>query len=181
MSDAETPAWVAGYYSRSRTRLLARLRVLRAYELEDDLLQAAFIALIRKAREGITFETDRAADAYVFTTCKNLYISLMRSPEWRTKPETTETLETHLGVAPSAEDAYLDIAEMINNRRTADELLANLRTEHRYHLELWASGEFKLPEIATLIGKSPGAEKVQRHRLLSRLRGTVERVKEAGK
>ncbi|MFG3263400.1 RNA polymerase sigma factor [Streptomyces bobili] len=181
MSDAETPAWVAGYYVRSKTRLLARLHVLRAHELVDDLLQSAFMKLIVKAREGLTFETDQAADAYVFMTCKNEYIDSMRGPRGDTQAAATEMIEPHLEAVPSAEDSYLDIVRMINNRRTADHLLENLATEHRYHLELWASGDFMPSEIATLIGKTSGAERTQRHRLLKRLRGTIERAKEAGK
>ncbi|MEU9355035.1 sigma-70 family RNA polymerase sigma factor [Streptomyces griseoloalbus] len=182
MSDAETPAWVAGYYRRSKTRLLARLQILRAHELADDLLQSAFMKLIVQARkEGLAFEDDRAADAYIFRTCKNEYIDLTRGPRGRTEAAATETLEPHLDPEPSAENTYLDIVRMINDRRTADELLANLATEHRYHLELWASGDFTLEEIAALIGKTRGAERTQRHRLLSRLSGAVERAKEAGK
>ncbi|MFE6639583.1 RNA polymerase sigma factor [Streptomyces tendae] len=181
MSDAETPAWVAGYYSRARTRLLARLRVLRAHELVDDLFHNAFAKLIVKAQKGETFENDRVADAWIFTVCKNDYISMMRGVSGRTEARPTEALEPHVGTVPSAEDAHLDIVDMINNQRTADELLANLRVEHRYHLELWASGDFTLAEIATLIGKTSGAERTQRHRLLARLRGTIERAKEAGK
>lgn len=181
VSDAETPAWVAGYYRRSKRRLLSRLHVLRAPDHTDDLLQYAFMKLIERARAGLTFDTDQQADAYVFTTCKNEYLDWMRGPRGRTQAEATELIEPHLKAVSSAEDTYLDILRMINDRQTADELLGNLSTEQRYHLELWASGDFALSEIATLIGKKEAAERTQRHRLLKRLRGTVERAKEAGK
>jgi RNA polymerase sigma factor (sigma-70 family) len=182
VSDAETPAWVEEYYQRSKPRLLKRLRVLRARELEDDLLQSAFMKLLVRARKGLpAFENDALADSYIFATCKNEYISAMRGPRGLTHAAATDVIEPHLQAEASAEESYMDLLRVMSERHEAERLLGNLPVEHRHHMELWSSGDFTPSEIATLMGKTGGAERTQRHRLLKRLRGMVDREREAGK
>ena len=155
-------AWTL-LYNELAGPVLGYLRVQGASEPED-LLGEVFLHVARKIG---TFEGDAAGfRSWVFMVAHNRVIDERRRrgrrPVELVTPEQLEPVEATIDVESAAMNA------MALDRVHA--LLAGLTPDQRAVLHLRMVGGFTIDEIATILGKPPGAVKALQRRALGALK-----------
>jgi RNA polymerase sigma-70 factor, ECF subfamily len=135
----------------------------RDRELAEDLLQEAFLRLLRELQAGRTPENNRA---WLFRVASNLVVSKAR------RREVAGRWLAHLVQRDSGEAAD---AEMLREERRGDleRLLAQLSPDARVALLLAAHG-FSGAEVAATIGRTGGATRTLLCRARLQLRELIE-------
>lgn len=145
------------------------LRYARASHASDpdDLVGEVFLRAVRGI-EG--FEGDeRAFRAWVFTLARNLVIDgRRREARRRTDPVNDETLVTIGPIGDAEGDAMRAIAED-RVRRVLHELTADQRDV----LLLRILADLSIEQVATVLGKHPGAIKALQSRALATIRKRI--------
>jgi RNA polymerase sigma-70 factor (ECF subfamily) len=155
-------AWTM-LYNELAGPVLGYLRVQGAVE-PDDLLGEVFLHIARKIG---TFEGDAAGfRSWVFMVAHNRVIDerrrRTRRPVELMAPEQLEPVE-----------AKVDVETAVMNSVATDrvnDLLSNLTPDQRAVLHLRMVGGFTIDEIATIVGKPPGAVKALQRRALGALK-----------
>ena len=155
-------AWTMLYNELSGP-VLGYLRVQGAAEPED-LLGEVFLHIARKIG---TFEGDAAGfRSWVFMVAHNRVIDERRRrgrrPVELVTPEQLEPVEAKVDVETAAMNSVA--TDRVNS------LLANLTPDQRAVLHLRMVGGFTIDEIATILGKPPGAVKALQRRALGALK-----------
>jgi len=155
-------AWTMLYNELSGP-VLGYLRVQGAAEPED-LLGEVFLHIARKIG---TFEGDAAGfRSWVFMVAHNRVIDERRRrgrrPVELVTPEQLEPVEAKVDVETAAMNS------VATDRVNA--LLSNLTPDQRAVLHLRMVGGFTIDEIATILGKPPGAVKALQRRALGALK-----------
>ena len=155
-------AWTMLYNELSGP-VLGYLRVQGASEPED-LLGEVFLHIARKIG---TFEGDAAGfRSWVFMVAHNRVIDERRRrgrrPVELVTPEQLEPVEAKVDVETAAMNA------MATDRVNA--LLSKLTPDQRAVLHLRMVGGFTIDEIATILGKPPGAVKALQRRALGAIK-----------
>jgi len=155
-------AWTM-LYNELAGPVLGYLRVQGAAE-PDDLLGEVFLHIARKIG---TFEGDAAGfRSWVFMVAHNRVIDERRRrgrrPVDLVTPEQLEPVEAKVDVETAAMNT------MATDRVNA--LLSNLTPDQRAVLHLRMVGGFTIDEIATILGKPPGAVKALQRRALGALK-----------
>ena len=155
-------AWTT-LYNELAGPVLGYLRVQGASE-PDDLLGEVFLHIARKIG---TFEGDAAGfRSWVFMVAHNRVIDERRRrgrrPVELVTPEQLEPVEAKVDVETAAMNA------VATDRVHA--LLSKLTPDQRAVLHLRMVGGFTIDEIATILGKPPGAVKALQRRALGALK-----------
>ena len=155
-------AWTM-LYNELAGPVLGYLRVQGAAE-PDDLLGEVFLHIARKIG---TFEGDAAGfRSWVFMVAHNRVIDERRRrgrrPVDLVTPQQLEPVEAKVDVETAA------MTTMATDRVNA--LLSNLTPDQRAVLHLRMVGGFTIDEIATILGKPPGAVKALQRRALGALK-----------
>ncbi len=124
------------------------LRIVRAHDVADDVVQETFL---RAYRHLDRFEVDRPFAPWVCRIAANLAVNHVRSPRAREEGLPEGHAETR-DDGPGPLDGILD-AEA---RRVLDEAVAELPAEQRAVFVLRAVEEMPYGEIAAALGISPG-------------------------
>jgi RNA polymerase sigma-70 factor (ECF subfamily) len=140
------------------------LRIVRAHDVADDVVQEAFV---RAWRSLDRFELGRPFGPWVCRIAANLAVNHVRSPRAREEGLPEGHAETR-GADPGPLSAVLD-AEA---KRVLDEAVAGLPAEQRAVFVLRAVEEMSYAEIADALGISPGT-------VMSRLFRARERLARA--
>lgn len=151
-----------GVYPRLRSYVVSRV----GHEEADDLMSETMtraVASIDRLRLA-----DPGFDGWVFGIARRVTADhLRRSARRRTQPVTSldrssDGPDVHAGLAQEEEYVRLRAA------------LARLSADDRELLELRATGQFSIDEIARIIGKRPGAVRTASSRAVARLRSLLE-------
>jgi RNA polymerase sigma-70 factor (ECF subfamily) len=135
----------------------------RGAEEPDELTSDVFVAVFRRIGE---FVGDEAAfRGFLFTIARRRLVdeSRRRSRRVRTTPWRPETDDRR---AVSAEEVVMDH----RSRTAALDLVGGLTLDQRDVLVLRIFGELPLEQVATILGKRPGAVKALQRRGLDALR-----------
>jgi RNA polymerase sigma-70 factor, ECF subfamily len=148
----------------------ALLRYLRvaAPEAAEDLAADTWVSVIRGLGR---FRGDgRAFQAWVFTVARH------RAIDWRrqaTRRRTSLVPVERLAQRPAPDDPVAAVFEA-QSTRAALALLAELPPDQAEVVALRVLGGLEVAEVATIVGKRPGAVRVLAHRGLRRLAGRME-------
>ena len=149
---------------RYLSSLLGFFRFIRVpEEMVDDMIQETFLRTYNNLGR---YDRNRSFLTWLTVIGRNVFISELRK---RGKPQ--------LPVAREESQTASQVEEVIA-RETARELLDTLDDEGRFLIELRVFRELSFIEIAEITGWNVGTLRVRYHRLLKRLRLTIE--KEAG-
>ena len=143
---------------------------LRAKGVRDveDLTSEVFLAVFRGI---VTFEGDEAAlRRWVFTIAHRRVVDVWRQTGRRAEPVPYEA-EDDRRAAASAEEGALDHVGMEGTVA----LLCRLTEEQREVLLLRVVADLTVEEVATVVGRAPGAVKALQRRGLASLRRILER------
>lgn len=144
------------------------VRYLRAQEprLADDLAGEVWIAVARGLQR---FSGDEAGfRSWLFTIARRRLIEhRRRAARRRTEPIPPEDFETDAHL-PAEDPARVVISQM-ESQAAVDTLIADLPPDQAEAVLLRVVGGFDVPEVATLMGRTPGAVRVLCHRALRRL------------
>lgn len=155
---------VAAYEAHQRELYGYVLGMTRSAEIAEDVVQEAFLRLIRERNEGRAPANIRA---WLYRVCANIAISKARR---RGVAERYLPFLVRREVVEGPEREYL----RRDDQRHLAEALAGLSPEERTALVL-ASRGFSGAEIAAAIGRSPSATRTLMCRARVRLRGRLER------
>jgi RNA polymerase sigma-70 factor (ECF subfamily) len=146
--------------------VLGYLRAERAPD-PDDLVGEVFLRAVR-AIEGFEGD-DRAFRAWIFTLARNLVIDRRRrEARRRTDPVSDETLVTIGPIGDAEADAMRAIAE-----DRVRGVLDRLTTDQRDVLLLRILCDLSIEQVATVLGKHPGAIKALQSRALATVRKRI--------
>jgi RNA polymerase sigma factor (sigma-70 family) len=158
-------AWRAIYFDLAPDVL----RYARASRVSDpdDLVGDVFLRVVRGI-EG--FEGDeRDLRAWVFTFARNLAIdNRRRKDRRRTEPVGEETLVELGSIGDAEDDAMRALAE-----ERVRGMLDHLTSEQRDVLLLRILGDLSIEQVATVLGKHPGAIKALQSRALATIRRKI--------
>ena len=133
----------------------------------EEAAQETFTQMVRSIkkvkRQGSSFE------AWLFRLARNVCVDEQRKRYRRREDSTPVTPEPSVFV-PSAEDLVIKLAEADRLRA----MLATLPDEQRRVLELRFGANLSSEDIGTILGKSPGAVRIQQMRALQSLRHVIE-------
>lgn len=132
----------------------------------DDLTSDVFLAVF----DGISgFVGDEAGfRAYVFTVAHRRVVDDLRRRYRRPEPLPLTSEVDHRAVVASAENEAMDRMATVRTR----DLLDRLAPAQRDVLVLRILGDLTVEQVATVLGKEPGAVKALQRRGLDTLRGT---------
>jgi RNA polymerase sigma-70 factor, ECF subfamily len=156
---------IAAVYLETAPALRAYLRRQVAHgEVADDLVEQAFVALLR-SHASIRGE-GRALRAWLYRTARHDLLDWRKRAERRADHELTPD---HL-TALTAEGG--DPSEVVTTGRDPQvaHAVAQLTPEQREVLELRLVADLGIAEVAAVVGRSEGAVKLLQHRALRRLR-----------
>jgi RNA polymerase sigma-70 factor (ECF subfamily) len=159
----DDPAAFGELYQRYRTRIYWYLRArTSSAEDADDLTQHVFLAAFARLHQ---YRERKASFAtWLFTVARNAAIDYHRR-------QRTTTDWDGLPAAPQCTDDG-DLAHEVIRREAVARmsgLVATLPPEKRELLALHFAAELSIAELAAVIGKSPGATRMQLSRLLHSL------------
>ena len=160
-------AWALIYREYSAA-VLRYLRGRGAAEPED-LLGEVFVQVVRNLR---SFEGDeRAFRTWVFVIARNRMVD-----EWRRKDRSRVDVVPHelLAAGGGAGDSEQDAMRSIADKRVI-ETLERLTPDQRDVLFLRYFAQMTVDEVATVIGKRPGAVKALQSRGLAAIRREMSR------
>jgi RNA polymerase sigma-70 factor, ECF subfamily len=156
---------IAAVYLETAPALRAYLRRQVAHgEVADDLVEQAFVALLR-SHATIRGE-GRALRAWLYRTARHDLLDWRKRAERRADHQLTED---HLTSLTAEADDPGEITATTPDPRVA-RAVAQLTPEQREVLELRLVADLRVAEVAAVVGRSEGAVKLLQHRALRRLR-----------
>ena len=165
--DGSDPAWAA-IYARLAPQVLGYLRASRALE-PDDTLSEVFLQI---TRDLAGFEGDeREFRAWAFTIAHHRLIDARRAAARRPVDPVAEPPEPDTAALDGAADGAL--ARI--GREEVLRVLETLTADQRAVLLLRVLGELTVEEVASTLGKRPGAIKALQRRGLAAVRRELTR------
>ncbi len=163
-ADAAVVAAYAAYHDELFAFLI---RSTRDVEVAEDLLQEAYIRLMRETRSGRTPDQPRA---WLYRVCSNLVISRARHGA------VVRRVVGRIGVERQADGPETPEGRLLRQERRSEleVALADLPADARLALLLSGQG-FSGIEIAAAIGRSNGATRTLLTRARLRVRRDLER------
>jgi RNA polymerase sigma factor (sigma-70 family) len=171
LSDAElvtqamagSQSGYTGLVDRHLGPLVGFLRYLGTpADLVDDIAQETFTRAFRSLNQ---YDSGRPFGSWLLTIGKHAFYDHCRASRRQAKP--TDALPLPAESGPGLE-------ENVIKRRSVEELLAGLPEDARLLVELRVFQDWSFAEIAALLETQEGNVRVRFHRLLRRLRESVE-------
>jgi RNA polymerase sigma-70 factor (ECF subfamily) len=167
--SVETPEGVIAFFrlvSAEVHRYVSRLTG-GDRQLTEDIVQEAFLALVRQSRGGSLVEIERG---WIMTTARNRFIDHVRSSN-----REDRRLDAYKGtIGDGAIRGWRDTEAGSLSADRATELLAALPEHERWALSLQVVDELSVAEVAALLGRSVEATTSLLARARRRMRTIVE-------
>ena len=146
--------------------LLQYVRVRAPYAAAEDLVAETWLA----AAEKFGTFSGGVADfrSWIFTIAHRRVIDHYRRGGRRPHPFTLEQAPD-----PATPDVADSVVSGLTSRQAIDRLVAGLPPEQAEVLVLRVVAELGVEQVATIMGKKPGAIRVLQHRALRRLRSSL--------
>jgi RNA polymerase sigma-70 factor, ECF subfamily len=135
-------------------------------QLTEDIVQDAFFALVRQARQGTLVEVD---PGWIMTTARSRFIDHVRAVD-----RERQRLERHDRERSEMPDEWTDPEPVTASAERATAMLADLPDSERWALALQVVDGLTVAEIAALLGRSIEATTSLLARARRRLRSRVE-------
>lgn len=154
------------FYDRHLDRVYRYVffRVSQNVEVAEDLTSEIFMKALKNFD---SYDPERSQVAWIMTIARNHVIN-----HYRDKKETVDVDEVAFMLEGS--DGREELVEM-DETMIIQEGLAQLKPEDRQLVEMKHLQGFRFKEIAEVVGKSPGAVRVQTHRALKKLQTILEK------
>jgi RNA polymerase sigma-70 factor (ECF subfamily) len=160
---------LSGLFERHHRRLYQFfLKLARDRSVAEDLVQEVFVRVLKYRH---TWREEAEFVPWMFALARNAAVDQFRSRARDSKRDAAAVPDTTPQPAPAVE--RLEERERASQLRAALDLLA---PDKREVLLLARFGELKHDRIAAMLGISPGAVRVRRHRALKELREAYRQV-----
>lgn len=157
----------AKFYDQHVSRVYRFLffRVNQNVEVAEDLTSEVFMKALKNFE---SFDPKRSESAWIMTIARNHLINY-----YRDRKETIDVDEVAFGLA--GEDGRAAVVA-IDDQAQVRRALAKINAKDRQLIELKYLQGYPYKEIAEIVGKSPGAVRVEAHRAMKKLKQVLDKI-----